>query len=73
MSELIVIILYLYASITMLYSGLIFIPTGYSWQENLNTSEKFSLALFWPIYLILWLCISVPKNLWSFINNLIRT
>lgn len=60
--------LYIYASVICVWACIVFAPTD-SWIDDLNTSEKFSLTFFWPIYLIIWLCISVPKHIWIFYKN----
>lgn len=46
----------------------IYILTSY-WG---SVSERWSLTLFWPIYLLIWVCVAVPKLLIHFVKEQIK-
>lgn len=59
-TDILIIMLALYVAVTMIWSVFVVVQLDYT------ASEKYSLAIFWPLYLLIWLCISVPKMLFNF-------
>ena len=68
-SEQIYSILIIYTTVTSLWAIVV-------WESSLfcysNLGEKWCFTLFWWIFLVLWLLISVPKIIISFARNLIK-
>lgn len=62
----------IYACIVIFWGIIVCCQDYDSYLGVKNISEKISIIIFWPIYLILWLLISVPKMFFKFAKEQIE-
>lgn len=66
MNDYIIYIIISYVIITMFWSCYVFIEC-YIWDNN-KLNKQFSLAIFWPIYLLILLFVTAPKTIYKHIK-----